>query len=282
MKHILITGASTGIGLALAQEFHRHGYFIFGSVRKEADAERLQAAMPERFMPLLFDVTDAEAIQQAESQVREQVGQVGLAGLINNAGIATGGPLMHLPVAETRRLIEVNALGMMQVTQTFLPLLGAGKNSPYPPGKILQISSVSGELAMPFTGPYSASKFAMEALSHSLRRELQMYGINVIIIGPGPIKTPIWDKAQQEDASRFADTDYAKVMERFKKFAIERGQASAMPAEELARRVYKIFHKQKPKVRYAITPNYFNNWFLPRYVLPARMLDRAVRKMIGF
>jgi NAD(P)-dependent dehydrogenase (short-subunit alcohol dehydrogenase family) len=142
-KYVVITGASTGIGYDGARYLIERGWHVFGSVRKQADAERVLAELGERFTPLFFDVTDEEAIKTAAQQVAETVGDVGLWGLVNNAGIAVPGPLMHLPLDEFRRQLEVNVTGQLAVTQAFLPLLGARKEAPRPPGRIVNIISVT-------------------------------------------------------------------------------------------------------------------------------------------
>ena len=189
MKHVLVTGVSTGIGYAAAQAFVLKGYHVYGSVRRQVDAEKTQRALGPQFSPLLFDVTDHLAIAEAAKKVEAEIGKEGLACLINNAGISTSGPLMLQPLDDIRRQFEVNVIGLFAVIQAFLPLLGAQRNASHPPGRIINISSVSGKIAAPFVGAYVGSKHAVEGMSHSLRRELQLYGIDVILVGPGPVKT---------------------------------------------------------------------------------------------
>jgi NAD(P)-dependent dehydrogenase (short-subunit alcohol dehydrogenase family) len=208
MRYVVITGVSTGIGYAATQELIQHGYHVFGSVRKRADGERLQVTLGANFTPLYFDVTDETAIRAAAETVQRAVGDQGLFGLVNNAGIAIGGPLLHLSIDEFRRQFEVNVFGLLLVTQAFAGLLGARTHSPHPPGRIINISSVSGRIAYPFIGPYAASKHAVEAISDSLRRELRLYGVDVIVIEPGAVRTPIWDKLEQVETSRYVSTDY--------------------------------------------------------------------------
>ncbi len=190
MKAILITGVSSGIGYGAAKEFASHGYQVFGSVRKQEDAKRLKAELGSNFMPLFFDVTDSKALRHAAQQVQSIVGNRGLTGLINNAGIATSGPLIHQPLDEIRWQFEVNVIGLIAVTQAFLPLLKARRSPASKTSRIINISSVGGKIASPFIGAYAGSKYAIEGMSHSLRRELQLHDIDVIIIGPGAVKTP--------------------------------------------------------------------------------------------
>lgn len=278
MKHILVTGVSTGIGLGIAREFAHHGYHVWGSVRKAEDAEKLLHEIPKNFTPLVFDVTDPDAIQKAVEEVEVVIGTQGLAGLVNNAGISVSGPLMHLPLDEVRQQFEVNVFGLLAVTQAFLPLLGAQKDTPFPPGRIINISSVGGKIAAPFIGPYAASKHAVEGLSQSLRRELLLYGIDVIIIGPGAVKTPIWEKGKIQSSGRFDHTDYAKSVNNFMKYFLKQ-EEKGLSKEFLGKRIREIFEKKHPKTRYAIVPNRFSDWIMPQYILSDRMMDRFLKRL---
>jgi len=274
MQSIVITGVSTGIGFGAVKEFVTHGYQVFGSVRREADAARLKAELGDNFTPLVFDITDSEAVQSAARQVEEVIGDRGLTGLINNAGIATSGSLMHQPLDEIRLQFEVNVVGQIGVTQAFLPLLGASKDSKYKPGKIINISSVSGKIAAPFIGAYVGSKHAIEGISHSLRRELQLYGIDVIIIAPGAVSTAIWDKESAQDISRYLTTDYAEAATTFQKYFVQHGKTGYSP-EVFGKFVRKVFETPKPKTKYAIAPNRLQGWIIP-IALPDRWLDRII------
>ena len=275
MRYVVITGASTGIGYATASELIQQDYHVFGSVRKAVDAERLQAELGENFTPLLFDVTDAAAIDAAAEQVETVIGDDNLFGLVNNAGIAVAGPLMHLPLEELRQQFEVNLFGLVAVTQAFLPLLGAYQDAPEPRGRIINISSVGGRIAYPFLGPYAASKHALEGLSDSLRRELLLYGIDVILIEPGSVRTPIWDKAEQLDVDRYADTDYAVSAAKMQKTLVDLGR-QGLPAEKISAIIRQALESPKPKARYVIANNFLVGWLLPQW-LPTRWFD----KMLG-
>lgn len=278
MKTVLITGVSSGIGYGAAKEFTRQGYQVFGSVRTEADAKRLKAELGAGFMPLLFDVTDANALHQAAQQVGLMVEEQGLAGLINNAGIATSGPLIYQPLDEIRWQFEVNVMAPIAVIQAFLPLLRA-RTAASKPSRIINISSVGGKIAAPFLGAYAGSKHALEGMSHSLRRELQLDGIDVIIIAPGAVNTPIWDKESAQNTGRYAATEYAKPMQAFQRYATGIGKAGYAP-EVVGRFIRKVFETKKPKARYAIVPNPISNWFLPR-ALPDRWLDKLIGRNFG-
>ena len=189
-KTIMITGTSTGIGYAAAEAFLKAGYRVFGSVRKEEDAQRVKKTLGENFSPVMMDVCKPDEVAKAAQQIGEQLDGEGLGGLINNSGIAIGGPLMHMEMEVIKQQFEVNVFGFLEVTKALLPLLGARPDHPSLPGRVLNISSVSGKMAAPFLGPYAGTKHAMEALSTSMRRELIPYGIDVIVIGPGAVRTP--------------------------------------------------------------------------------------------
>ena len=275
MKSIVITGVSTGIGHGTAAELCRRGYRVFGSVRTEDQAARLQREFGSSFTPLLFDVTDADAVGRAAARVKEEIGDDGLFGLVNNAGISNPGPLTSLSPDVLRQHFEVNVVGVLQVVQAFLPLLRASKT--HPPGRIVNISSVSGRIAYPFMGPYAASKHALEALSDSLRRELLIYGVDVIVIQPGAIDTPIWDKAAHIRTS-FDGTDYQPALRGIDLSAERR---SALPVSAVARRIVDALVLRRPKTRYAVPDRLFRFWLLPRW-LPDRWLDRAIDRLLKF
>jgi NAD(P)-dependent dehydrogenase (short-subunit alcohol dehydrogenase family) len=209
MQSVVITGASTGIGWASAKLLLDRGFRVFGSVRKQADAERLSREFGANFTPLLFDVTDAAAVLSAARLVGDALNGETLAGLVNNAGIAVAGPLLELSPDEFRRQMEVNVIGPIIVMQAFAPLLGADPSLRGKKGRIVMISSLAGRNGNPFTSAYSASKHALEGLSESLRRELMLFGIDVIIIiAPGAVKTPIWSKAEEIDIASYQDSPY--------------------------------------------------------------------------
>ncbi len=278
MNYIVITGVSSGIGYGAAKEFASHGYHVFGSTRKEKDAKRLKAEIGNNFTPLLFDITDREAVVNAARQVQEAVGNYGLTGLINNAGIATSGPLMHQDLDEIRWQFEVNVIGQIGVTQAFLPLLKIRKRerkrSNHRPGKIINISSAGGKLAAPFIGAYVGSKHAIEGMSHSLRRELQLYGIDVIIIGPGAVNTPIWDKESAQEIDKYSETDYLQSMKTFQDYFVGLGKKGYTP-EVFGKFIRKVFETKNPKTRYAFVPNKLVNWTIP-LSLPDRWLDKII------
>ena len=274
-KTVLITGASTGIGYGTAKELIQRGYTVFGSVRKKEDADRVKYELGAKFFPLLFDVTDAAAVSRAVTEVKDQLKGEGLGGLINNSGISVSGPIELLSVEEIAFNFEVNVFGVLRVTKAFLPLLGAQKDHPSAPGRILNISSVAGKFAAPYMGPYTGSKYALEGISHTMRLEFMRYGVAVIIIRPGPILTPIWDKGSLE---QFEGTSYYDSLARFFGKFVADGK-KGMPLEECSRQIGVIFESEKPNMCYAIVQNKFFNWTLPT-LLPQSAMDNYFKKQM--
>jgi NAD(P)-dependent dehydrogenase (short-subunit alcohol dehydrogenase family) len=277
LKQILITGVSTGIGFATAEDLLAAGYGVFGSVRSDEDAARVQAALGGRFSPLRFDVTDKEAVQRAAEEVEEALEGQNLAALVNNAGISTAGPLLHMPLEIFRQTLEVNVTGLLNVTQRFAPLLGARRGAPQARGRIVNIGSVSGRVAYPFMGAYAASKHALEALSDALRRELLMYGVDVILIEPGTVRTSLVDKFTAQ-IDRYLDTDYAPALGKLSQQA-EKREESALPVEAVTRVVRRAIESERPKTRYPVPRKRLSGWLLPRW-LPDRWLDAFVARQL--
>ncbi len=279
MQSVMITGVSTGIGYGATETLIDKGFHVFGSVRKQADAQRLSEQFGEHFTPLVFDVTDSAAIARAAAQVREALDGKRLFGLVNNAGIAATGPLIEIDPAEFRECLEVNLMGPVVVTQAFAPLLGVDSSLQGKPGRIINISSAAGVRALPFLGSYAASKFGLEGYSEALRRELMMFDIDVIVIGPGPVQTAIWDKAEDIDINRYADSPYRAIMERFQKMFIAQGR-NGYSRERLGLLVHKALTTAKPAVRYAAVSNSLPEKLLTRFA-PKRVLDRVIGKKLG-
>jgi NAD(P)-dependent dehydrogenase (short-subunit alcohol dehydrogenase family) len=277
LPSVVVTGVSSGLGLATAAAFLRRGYRVFGSLRTPADAARLQTELGENFVPLLFDVTDGPAIARAAAEVERQLAGQPLRGLINNAGIALGGPLQHQPIEVVRQHFEVNVLGLVQVTQAFLPLLGARPGSRGPAGRVINIGSVSGQVASPFMGAYVGSKFALEGLTATWRRELQLFGVKVVLIGLGVTQTPIWDKGI--DLEPYRDTPYHGPAQRFSGF-VNDTRAKGLSPDYVAGRLVSIMEVPRPRLRYSIAPDMVRSWIVPR-LIPARLLDWLLGKGIG-
>jgi NAD(P)-dependent dehydrogenase (short-subunit alcohol dehydrogenase family) len=229
---------------------------------------------------LLFDITDEAGVLRSAQPVRDLLNGETLFGLVNNAGVAVPAPLMHQPIADFRHQIEVNLVGALIVTQAFIPLLGSDRALRGNPGRIINISSVGGKNGAPFLGAYAASKHALEGLSESLRRELMLYGIDVIIIGPGSVATPIWDKAEALDLSRYEKTDYLEAARRLHKYIIEDGR-QGYPPEKVGEVVFHALTTPKPRVRYAVVPGNLVSRIVPA-LMPKRTLDAIIAKNLGF
>lgn len=279
-RAIVVTGASTGIGRAAVAAAVSQGAHVFASVRKQSDADSLRQEFADAVTPLLFDVADDAAVRAGAAQVAQALGDRRLFGLVNNAGIAVPGPLLHLDAEELKRQFDINLFGVHRVTQAFAPLLGADPERKGKPGRIVMISSVGGQNGSPFVGPYSASKFALEGYSQSLRRELLLYGIDVIVIGPGAIATPIWDKAEQGDLKRFSNTPYAPFIERVTDYMLKQGR-EGLPASAVGDLIWRCLTMAKPKTRYAILRRPFMDRTLPRLMDP-RVVDRIFAQRLGF
>jgi NAD(P)-dependent dehydrogenase (short-subunit alcohol dehydrogenase family) len=278
MQSVVITGASTGIGWASAKLLLDRGFRVFGSVRKQADADRLKAQFGPNFTALIFDVTDEAAVLAASREVRSALNGQTLTGLVNNAGIAVAGPVLELAADEFRRQMNVNVIGPIISTQAFGPLLGSDLSLKGPKGRIVMISSVAGKNGNPLAAAYSASKHAIEGLSESLRREMMLFGIDVIIVAPGAVKTPIWSKAEQVDISAYKNSPFFPALERIRKFMLQLGE-TGLPAEKIAEAIAEALTSAHPKVRYQLTPDPMRH--LMTAVLPKRMMDKIIAKRLG-
>jgi short-subunit dehydrogenase len=274
-QNILITGVSSGIGLAMAERLLNNGYFVFGSVRQEKDAERLKKKLGSNFHPVIMDVTDYPSIEAAKEVVLQNAHGNGLTALINNSGIVVSGPLKYLSMEDLEYQFRVNVFGLVKVTQVFLPLLGSEKNTIYKPGTIINVSSISGLFTLPFIAPYSASKHALESITDGLRRELDIYGVNVVSVNPGAVKTPIWKKVK---ASRniFAGTDYANF-EAYSKRQVELNEKDGIEPEVIAKTIQDIIEKRARKPSYLLMKNALIFKFM--LALPKSLQDKIINQM---
>jgi NAD(P)-dependent dehydrogenase (short-subunit alcohol dehydrogenase family) len=279
-KDVVVTGVSTGIGWATAKVLISKGFRVFGSVRKQTDADRLQIEFGNGYVPLLMDIADADAVRQAAQKVGSMIGDRNLVGLVNNAGIVVSGPLLHLRPSEYRRQLEVNMISPLVVIQAFAPLLGTDKKRRGRAGRIVIMSSTVAKVVIPLLGAYSASKAGLEGMSEALRRELMLFGIDLVIIEPGTVNTPMYDKGEKEDLSEFKQTEYWEAVQNFQKFIVAEARNNGLPPERLGEAVHVALTTEKPKARYAVVPQRFKNWTLPR-LLPVRMLDAAIAKQMG-
>lgn len=277
MQYILITGVSSGIGFSIAEHLLQNGYFVFGTVRKENDAEVLKQKYKNNFQHLIVDITDYKAIEISFETVKKIVGANGLTALINNSGVVVSGTLKHISIEDFEYQFKVNVFGLLKVTQTFLPLLGADINTKFNSGKIININSISGLFTLPFIVPYCASKYATESIADGLRRELSMYGIKVVSINPGAVKTPIWNKEQNKE-NVFKGTDYGQFNS-YSQRQIELSQKTGIDPFVIAHAVHKIIVRKKCNPNVILMKGAFVFKLLLK--LPKTVQDKIVNKMLN-
>ena len=275
---VLVTGASTGIGYDIARRLAARGWRVFAGVRQEADAHRVQALAPALIVPVPLDVTDATSIAAARDSIEAVVGEAGLDGLVNNAGIAVVGPVETVPLDDWRRQFETNVFGLIGVTQAFLPLLRRSR------GRVVMIGSISGKISYPLLGPYAASKYALEAVTDALRLELMPDGISVTLIEPGPIKTPIWEKsraASQRLAQGMAPdlaARYGQLREKMR-VATEKSAAAGLEPEVVSAAVERALTARRPRIRQVVGRDARLGLLLKH--LPDRWSDRLIAASLG-
>jgi len=279
VSSVLVTGASTGIGRATALRLDERGWRVFAGVRREEDAASLREAGSERLVPLMLDVTDAGQIAAAAERVGDAVGEAGLDGLVNNAGIAVPGPLETLPVDDFRRQVEVNLTAHVAVTQAMLPSLRRAC------GRIVFITSIGGLMAFPMFGAYHAAKFGLEAVGDVFRQELRPWGIRVAVIEPGSIATPIWERGEAEvDAiatrARDGHTDlYGEAIDAYREVARKTG-ARGIPPERVAKTIERALTARRPRTRYLVGAD-ARGQALAKRLLPDRAVDWLVARATG-
>ena len=280
MKTVVVTGASTGIGEAIARHLAKQGWRVFAGVRKQSDADAMNGHSEGDLRPLILDVTKPEQITAAVQTVSEALKGERLAGLVNNAGVAKMGPLAIQSMEDFQLQFDVNVFGLMRTTQAFVPLLGSDPDRTGTPGKIVNITSVGGRLSSPFLGAYAATKHAVEALTDALRRELVIYDIDAIAVGPGSVRTPIWDKAETDNKNQpYANSAWAKPLKIFEQVMLKGGR-EGLPPEKIAEVVETALSDATPRARYAPVPNKLTNWIIPTH-LPKRVVDGILWKRFG-
>ncbi len=255
MRAILVTGASTGIGRATTEHLCSRGHHVYATVRKQLDADELTADLGEQVTPLLCDVTDQDAVLAAAERVASSLGSQRFAGIVNNAGVAMGGPIEYLPLEKWRTQFEINVVGQVGVTQAFLPLIREHQ------GRIVFIGSVAGRMATGMLGPYAASKFALEGIVEALRQELAEWQIDVALVEPGAIKTAIWAKGRDyseeltkeltEDIGPHALDRYAKLITMMSR-VIEMQDKNGIDPLRVAEAIERALFSARPKHRYLV------------------------------
>ena len=272
---VFITGASTGIGEQAVNLLIRNGYSVLAGIRDLKDADRLKAKFGSKLFPVFVDVTVNEQVISACQEAERIIGDNSLVAIINNAGIVVTGAVLYIPIEEWRTQFEVNLFGVINITQHLFPLLRKTNPTSSHPRRIINISSVSGLFASPFIGPYASSKFALEAMSDSLRRELYMYDIQVVLIEPGNIKTPIWTKAKVRPT--YFGPEYDGILD-FKEKIIDNNIESGLEPEVLDRVMLKAITARKVKPRYLVRRQKWK--FQLIRLLPVRMVDKMIRKRL--
>jgi short-subunit dehydrogenase len=273
-KVILVTGSSTGIGADTVRLLIEKSFTVVATVRKDEDEKSLLSLYGDKVKVIKLDVSDFAAVEKLPQILNEKFKITKLDGLVNNAGVALAGPFAFQDFAEVQNIIQINVLSVMKVTQVLIPLLRSET-----PGRIINISSIAGKNAAPFLSVYAASKHAVEGFSEALRKEMMLYGIKVVVVAPGSIKTPIWQKGFVLIKDRYAHTAFAASFAKFVKFA---GSAEKYTLEvsEVSKVIYKALTEKDPCVRYAPIPRKFENWYLPR-IIPTKIYDRLTAKALG-
>lgn len=276
MKNIFITGVSTGIGFDALTSLVSRGYFVIGTVRKSEDSDKLKKEFGDKCIILIFDVRDVDKCTAEIKKVIPKLEKEGLFCLINNAGIAIPGPLQHITEDEFEQQMDVNVKSVRRITNMLLPYLGTDKK--YEPGKIINISSVSGLFNSPYNGSYCISKHALESMTDVYRRELAMFGIRVSAIQPGPIKTEIWNKSKGT-LDRFKDTAYGELLSSADKM-IENAEKSAFDVKVVTDIIINILQTKQPKTKYLIHRKKFLFRLLAFY-LPDKLVDKMIAKTLA-
>jgi NAD(P)-dependent dehydrogenase (short-subunit alcohol dehydrogenase family) len=275
---VVVTGASKGIGAAIVRRLAADGFRVVAGVRRTEDAEVLRGQVGERVVPALLDITDPDAVAAAAELVGGEVDERGLAGLVNNAGIAVAAPLEFLPPAELRRQLEVNVVGQHAITQALLPLLRRGR------GRIVNLGSIGDRIVAPMTGPYHVSKFALRAWSDTLRLELSPWGIQVVLVEPGAVATPIWETSiaaaerLQQTLPSGVEELYGRAIAAARTGALHNA-ARGMPADQVATVVARALKVRRPRTRYLVGTDARITAMVAR--LPDRLRDRLILSQSG-
>lgn len=272
--NVFITGVSSGIGYDATKFLIAQGYRVLGSVRKQADADRISQELGSAYVPLIFDVTNQEQVNAARTEVETLLGGEQLKAIINNAGVAQGGPMELLDDDKFRWQIEVNLFAVRNVTNTFVDFIKGDREANVMGGKIIMISSISGYFNSPYNGAYCVSKHAMESLADIYRRELYMYGIDVVSIQPGPIASRIWEK-NINSCQEYLDSDYGTLCRRADK-VMQNGQKNALDARVVSKTIEKIITK-KTRTKIVINKNLYMTLFFTKFI-PRRWMDKILYK----
>ncbi len=278
MRSVVITGSSSGIGQAIAQRLAEKNWNVFAGVRNDKDADRLRN-LNRAIKPLYIDVTNVTQLEDAAKEVDRSLDGNKLTGLVNNAGIAQMGPITLQPMDEIKAHFDINTLGTISACQVFAPLLGQDRSRIGPSGRIINITSLGGEIASPFLGAYTATKHALESVTDTLRRELSLFGIDCIAVGPGAVQTPIWEKAREKRNPVYENSPWSASLDNFLTTMVEAGH-NGLSVDKIAEVVDVALTASRPKARYAPVPKKIINYYLLR-VLPKRWVDKIFIRKFG-
>jgi short-subunit dehydrogenase len=278
MKNFLVTGASTGIGFDTVRILIEQGHTVIATVRRNEDEKNLKKQFTERLHVIIIELTDFEAIEKIPDILRNEFNINHLDGLVNNAGIALAAPFLNQDFNEMQSIMHLNVLTVLKLTQTLLPFLGATANSQHK-GRIVNISSVAGVFATPFLAVYATSKHAIEGFSEALRKEMMLFGIKVIVVGPGTIKTPIWSKGFEPIKDKYSKSLFAASFARFISIALA-GEKKGLEVADVSKTILHALTAENPKFRYAPIPQKFTNWYLAK-IMPAALYNWITAQLLG-
>lgn len=271
-KNVLVTGASTGIGFDCVRILIENNFGVIATVRKVEDRTHLEKEFGEKVKVVLLDMTDFAQIEALPNTLKNEFNITELYGLVNNAGAALAAPFVHQDFSEIENIMRVNVLAVMKITQVLIPVLKKSE------GRIVNMSSVAGKSAAPFLSVYAASKHALEGFSEGLRKELMLYNMKVIVVGPGSINTPIWQKGFDVIKDKYVNTDFAVPFAIFIKLVTNEVKNS-LGVQEVSSCVLAALTEEEPCFRYSPIPRKMINWYIPR-LMPAKIYNRLTAKTL--
>lgn len=270
-KVVVVTGASTGIGYDAVRGLIEKNYLVVPTVRKDEDVRKLINDFGDKVKPVKLDVGDLKQIEQLPKILKEELKIQNIYGLVNNAGVAFAAPFSEQDFSEVAQTINVNVLGLMKTTQVLIPMMGIDS-------RIINISSVSGKGGAPFLAAYAASKHAVEGFSEALRKELRLYKIKVVVVGPGTIKTPIWNKGLGDIQDKYAKTVFAEPFRIFMKIVASEIR-HALPVTSVTDCILDAIQSEDPDYRYAPIPRKMQNWYMPM-LIPSKLYNYLTAKTL--
>lgn len=278
MTSIVITGANSGIGLETSRFLIEKGWRVFGSVRREELGQALIQTLGPLFVPIVFDVRDETAVSNAAAFVRSILGGDTLAGLINNAAVSMTGPVFHQSLEDVRLQLDTNLLGPFIVTKAFAPLLVRAPQASGRTGRVINVVSFCGRVGLPFGGAYCASKHGLEGFSESLRREMYLYGIPVVIVAPGLTRTPVWEKIGERGLACFNATPFGRPYRKAVSLLTKTPRKHGMEPRRVAEAIFHALTAPKPRRRYSLAHTFWEKFAVN--ILPRGVMDRAIDRSL--